>query len=144
MFFEKICIATDGSDVAVRAAQMAMVLARTGAGRVLALSVAAAKNADADTTQGAATAHVARVARIAQAAGVDCDLMTVAAPSPGPEIVRVAEENGCDLIVMGTHGRTGVKHLVLGSIAEKVVRLAECPVLTVSVKAYEHLKAATK
>ena len=36
---------------------------------------------------------------------------------------------------MGTHGRTGLKHLVLGSIAEKVVRMATCPVLTVSQKA---------
>ena len=51
------------------------------------------------------------------------------------EIVRVAREQGADLIVMGTHGRTGLRHLVLGSIAEKVVRLAECPVLTVSIKA---------
>lgn len=50
---------------------------------------------------------------------------------PATEIVRYAREKGCDLIVMGTHGRTGVKHALLGSIAEKVVRSAECPVLTV-------------
>ena len=58
------------------------------------------------------------------------------------EIVRIAKERACDLIVMGTHGRTGFKHLVLGSIAEKVIRMAECPVLTVSIKAAEHLKSA--
>jgi nucleotide-binding universal stress UspA family protein len=51
------------------------------------------------------------------------------------EIIRVARDGGHDLIVMGTHGYTGLKHLVLGSVAERVVRLAPCPVLTVR----EHL-----
>lgn len=46
-------------------------------------------------------------------------------------IVRFAQERGADLIVMGTHGRTGLGHVLLGSVAEKVVRLAPCPVLTV-------------
>jgi nucleotide-binding universal stress UspA family protein len=50
---------------------------------------------------------------------------------PGLEIVRTAGEEGADLIVMSTHGRTGVSHLVIGSTAEKVVRYASCPVLTV-------------
>ena len=47
------------------------------------------------------------------------------------EIVRVAREGGFDLIVMGTHGRSGLKHALLGSVAEKVVRKATCAVLTV-------------
>ena len=51
--------------------------------------------------------------------------------SPFPEILRYAAENDIDLIVMGTHGRGGVSHMLLGSIAEKVVRRAPCPVLTV-------------
>jgi nucleotide-binding universal stress UspA family protein len=46
-------------------------------------------------------------------------------------IVDYAAEQKIDLIVMGTHGRTGVAHLLLGSVAEKVVRIAPCPVLTV-------------
>ena len=50
---------------------------------------------------------------------------------PANEIVRFAEEESVDLIVMGTHGWTGFKHLVLGSTAENVVRTAKCPVLTV-------------
>lgn len=50
---------------------------------------------------------------------------------PASEILRVAQEIGCDLIVMGTHGRTGLKHLLMGSIAEQVVRKAPCTVLTV-------------
>ena len=46
-------------------------------------------------------------------------------------IVESAKKLGADLIVMGTHGRSGLSHLVLGSVAERVVRLAESPVLTV-------------
>jgi nucleotide-binding universal stress UspA family protein len=48
------------------------------------------------------------------------------------EIVRVAEEERADLIVIATHGRTGLDRLIFGSVAEKVVRLAKCPVLTVT------------
>lgn len=47
------------------------------------------------------------------------------------EIVRVASEEQMDVIVIATHGLTGWRHLVFGSVAEKVVRLATCPVLTV-------------
>jgi universal stress protein A len=52
---------------------------------------------------------------------------------PAVEILRAAEDAGCDLIVMGTHGRTGLDHLLMGSVAEKVVRRACCPVLTVRI-----------
>lgn len=47
------------------------------------------------------------------------------------EIVRFAKDGACDMIVMGTHGRTGMKHLLIGSVAEYIVRVATCPVLTV-------------
>jgi hypothetical protein len=46
-------------------------------------------------------------------------------------VLEVAKESAYDLIVMGTHGRTGMSHLLLGSIAEAVVRRAPCPVLTI-------------
>ncbi len=63
--------------------------------------------------------------------GVAVRTMLVRGFDPGLEIVRTAEEEEADLIVMSTHGRTGVSHLVIGSTAEKVVRYAGCPVLTV-------------
>lgn len=50
---------------------------------------------------------------------------------PATEILRFAEEYGADLIVVATHGLTGLEHFLIGSVAEKVVRKAPCPVLTV-------------
>jgi nucleotide-binding universal stress UspA family protein len=51
--------------------------------------------------------------------------------TPAQAIVDFATDRGIDLIVMGTHGRSGFAHLILGSVAEQVVRTATCPVLTV-------------
>jgi nucleotide-binding universal stress UspA family protein len=58
---------------------------------------------------------------------VECSL---AENEPASAILDVARQAGCDLIVMGTHGRTGLSRLLMGSVAEKVVRHAQCPVLT--------------
>lgn len=63
-----------------------------------------------------------------------CDAQVIQG-HPADAIVRLAQELPADLIVMGTHGRTGLAHVLLGSVAEKVVRHAPCPVLTVRYKA---------
>ena len=52
-------------------------------------------------------------------------------------VVQVAAEVNADLIVLKTHGRTGLSHLILGSVAEEIVRTAPCPVLTLSPLAQE-------
>lgn len=57
--------------------------------------------------------------------------------SPFVEIIRFARNQKIDLIVMGTHGRTGLSHALIGSVAEKVVRKAPCPVLTVHPEGHE-------
>jgi nucleotide-binding universal stress UspA family protein len=59
---------------------------------------------------------------------------------PVMEILRYADEQAIDLIVMGTHGRGPLGHVVLGSVAERVVRKAPCPVLTVRAKEREFVK----
>lgn len=56
---------------------------------------------------------------------------------PVGEIIRVAREESSDMIVMGTHGRSALEHALLGSVAEKVVRKAPCPVLTVRKPGHE-------
>jgi len=57
--------------------------------------------------------------------------MVISFGVPFVEIIRAARDYDVDLIVMGTHGRTGVSHILIGSVAERVVRKAPCPVLTV-------------
>ena len=56
------------------------------------------------------------------------------------EIIQVARDDAVDMIVMGTHGRTGLAHVLIGSVAERVVREAPCPVLTVKHPEHEFVK----
>ena len=74
-----------------------------------------------------AAAHLARVK--------DVTLVTLQHRSTAQAICDHAKSCGADLIVVGTHGRTGLAHMLIGSVAEKVVRHAECPVLTLRSKA---------
>jgi universal stress protein A len=69
----------------------------------------------------------------AELAGVDRQVL-LRFGHPAEEIVAAATETKADLLVMATHGRTGVSHFILGSVAEKVVRESPCPVLTVRMK----------
>ncbi len=68
------------------------------------------------------------LAAIPEAAGVEVHVLE---GEPWRVITEKAEQDGFDIIVMGTHGRSGFAHLALGSVAERVVRHAPCPVLTV-------------
>jgi universal stress protein A len=61
----------------------------------------------------------------------------VSARPDAEHILQILESRGCDLIVMGTHGRTGLKHLLFGSVTEDVVRKARCPVVVVKLPAHE-------
>ncbi|MEE9487642.1 MAG: universal stress protein [Candidatus Brocadiales bacterium] len=62
--------------------------------------------------------------------GVEVEAMVVMG-KPVEEILKAAKEQKIDMIVMGTHGRTGIPHVIVGSVAENVIRKAPCPVLTV-------------
>jgi nucleotide-binding universal stress UspA family protein len=64
-------------------------------------------------------------------AGLPDAVVEIPVGKPFVEIVRLAKERNADLIILGTHGRGAIAHVLLGSVAEKVVRKAPCPVLTV-------------
>ncbi len=66
----------------------------------------------------------------AKKAGIACRTNMLEG-SAAIEVVRRAREAGAELVVVGTHGRTGLAHILLGSVAEKIVRHSTCPVLTV-------------
>jgi nucleotide-binding universal stress UspA family protein len=75
--------------------------------------------------------HLDEWRAIAEGLGAPRVATAKAVGEPATEIVAHAREGGVDLLVMGTHGRTGLEHALLGSIAERVIRRAACPVLTV-------------
>jgi universal stress protein A len=71
------------------------------------------------------------IAKLRELAGDDSVELIVRPGRAWHEVVEIANEQKCDLIVLSTHGYTGLKHALLGSVAEKIVRHANCPVLTV-------------
>jgi universal stress protein A len=79
----------------------------------------------------AARARLEQLVAVSDGSGPRTTPVVITSASPAFAIIDYAGEHGIDLIVMGTHGRGAVAHLVMGSVAEKVVRLAACPVLTV-------------
>jgi len=78
-----------------------------------------------------ADVHLADWKKLAEGLGAKSVKTAKAVGEPALEIVSFCRETGQELIVVGTHGRTGLRHALLGSTAERVVRRAGCPVLTV-------------
>lgn len=141
--YDKILVPTDGSDGVERAVSHAIDLAATNDATVHALYVV---NTASYSSMPMETSweHIRemlgeegenaleRVRELADDAGVTVEAV-IRDGSPSKEIVNYAEDEGCDLIVMGTHGRGGIDRLLLGSVAERVVRSSRVPVLTVRV-----------
>lgn len=84
-----------------------------------------------DELSAQADAHLAEWKAVAEGMGAKGVQVAKAVGEPAAEIVAYAKDYGLDLLVVGTHGRTGLRHALLGSTAERVVRRAGCPVLTV-------------
>ena len=141
--YERILVPTDGSEETRRAVEHAIDLAEEHDATIHALyvvnsasfsslpmessweSVASMMNKEGE-------AALDDVEGIAEERGVTVERALVDG-NPSREIVRYAEDEDCDLVVMGTHGRGGIDRLLLGSVAEKVVRSSSVPVLTVRV-----------
>jgi nucleotide-binding universal stress UspA family protein len=138
--YERILVPTDGSAASRPAIEHAIELAATHDATLHAIYVINTASFASIPTEGSwegVSEMLAReggealesVTEEAETHGVPVETVQVDG-SPSREIVRYAEENGCDLIVMGTHGRGGIDRLLLGSVAEKVVRSSSVPVLT--------------
>jgi nucleotide-binding universal stress UspA family protein len=74
--------------------------------------------------------YTAAVRKVAEAEGVKAESY-VGEAEADEAIVKLAKEQGADLIVVGSHGRTGLRRLLMGSVTEKVIGTAPCPVLVV-------------
>ncbi len=75
--------------------------------------------------------HLAEWKAIAEGLGIANVEIATAIGEPAHEILAFAKAQQADLLVLGTHGRTGIQHALMGSVAERVVRRSTCPVLTV-------------
>jgi len=141
--YERILVPTDGSDATREAVQQAVDLAAEHGATIHALYVVNSasfaglpmdsswENVSAMLSEEGTTA-LDDVTAIAEGQGVDVE-RELSDGNPAREIVRYAEDENCDLVVMGTHGRGEIDRLLLGSVAEKVVRSSSVPVLTVRV-----------
>ena len=137
--FDRILVPTDGSAIARNAAESAIRLATRFDATVHALYVLGLDElppgADVDGTDALATVGeraVDEITEMASEAGVDVDAEIVESSGPVHEaIIDNASDHDSDLIVMGTHSRTGLDRLVLGSVTERTLRESDVPVLTV-------------
>jgi nucleotide-binding universal stress UspA family protein len=89
-----------------------------------------------------AAQRLSKLARDLAQRGIRTTTAVGTANDVGMEIIRIAEHDGVDLIVIATHGMTGWHRLAFGSVAEKVVRLAPCPVLVLRAHPTEHSSAS--
>jgi nucleotide-binding universal stress UspA family protein len=131
MIYRHILIPTDGSERSLRAASAGLKLAKLLEARVTGLFVSEQtyiNEVDDDSKPKAASA-LEVVAALATEYGIPCDCVNIMAQSPQDGIVLHAKQCGCDLIVMGSHGRSRVGKLFLGSAAASVLADCDIPVL---------------
>jgi nucleotide-binding universal stress UspA family protein len=144
--YQNILIATDGSILAEKAVKHGLELAKGIGAKVTALIVEApfslysvpesriqrmseAFAQHAEHVKQHATQVLSHVAVMAKDSGVRCDTLQVEHDHPYEAIIATANERGCDLIVMASHGRSGLTALLLGSVTNKVLTHTKLPVL---------------
>ncbi len=141
--FKQILLPTDGTVLSERAITAGIGLASALGAHVLGLTVIAPfhtltidtdmlEDTEATYRRSArerAARHLCFITEAAQAAGVPCECESAVADDPYQAIIDTARERGCDLIVMASHGRRGVKAALLGSETQKVLVHSAIPVL---------------
>jgi nucleotide-binding universal stress UspA family protein len=143
--FKHILLPTDGSELSAAAVRQGIRFAKSIGAKVTGLCVMPLQDpffyqkrmpeetleeADRQSKKLAET-YLASVAKEALETGVVCDVVYENSDFPYDAIIRVAEEKTCDLIMMASHGRRGVKALLVGSETQKVLTHSKIPVLVV-------------
>ncbi len=144
--YRHILIPTDGSELAGHAVTSGLSLAKSVGAKVSVIVVEAPFNVfevpeskarqlpeeftkHNEQIKKHATSVLNRSAAAAKAAGVSCDTIQVEHEHPYQAIIAAAKDKGCDLIVMASHGRSGLSALLLGSVTNKVLTHTKTPVL---------------
>jgi nucleotide-binding universal stress UspA family protein len=140
--YDQILVPTDGSDGTRGAVEHAIDLSTTYDAALHTIYVVetnvgidSSVPGTLDALEEAGENAIDEVIRQAEAADVDTIEGAVAQGAPHQAILEYIDEHDIDLVVMGTHGRTGLDRYLLGSVTEKVVRLSDAPVLTVRMPA---------
>jgi len=145
--FKSIVVATDGSKYSAAAASEAIGIAKRNSAKLTAISVVPAELATpadidfatiereklADQEMHTAEKNARAVKEAAQKEGVDAQAFVMSG-KPADAIIEIAKDQKADLVVVGSHGRTGLDRLLMGSVAERVIVLATCAVLAVKGK----------
>jgi nucleotide-binding universal stress UspA family protein len=136
-----ILIPTDGSDLSKQAIEYAIALAKAVNAQVTGLTVSTPFHAfDSDTLTDTPESckkrrtevgakHLRQLKEVAVEAGVNCNVVHAEGEHPYQAIIDAANEKGCDLIVMASHGRRGISAMLLGSETVKVLTHSNIPVL---------------
>lgn len=141
--FKHILIPTDGSTLSEDAAKHGVRFAHSIGARITffyaipRFSTSEVMMELLETTRGDynkaalayATEHLHHLSKLAQVGGVACDVAHAASDSPAGEIIKAATAGGCDLILMASHGRSGIQSVLLGSETLKVLTHSRIPVL---------------
>ena len=138
--YRHILIPTDGSELAERGLAQGLALAKSLGAKVSVIFVVepfpemtgrfletVARYVELRKEE--ATSVLDRAANAAKEAGVSCETIQVENAQPHQGIIAAAEDKGCDLIVMSSHGRGGLSMLLIGSVTNKVLTYAKTPVL---------------
>ena len=138
MGFERLLLATDGSDSAQAAIQEAIAIARVCSSQLFVISVVEVnpeyealapqivEKAEVETRE-----HLESIKAAAAKEGIDCEVLAHQGEEPYRFIVDEATKRKADVIIMGSHGRTGLKRLMMGSVTARVIGHAPCKVLVV-------------
>ena len=143
--FENILIPTDGSPLSQKAVMQGVALAKSVGARVTALFAAppatpiiyrnslpvgyTTPEEHEQIIRKTAAQNLAFVERAAKKEGVPCEAVQVTSDFPEDDILKVAKEKGCDLIVMATQGQSGLRGVLIGSVTQRVLAKAAIPVM---------------
>jgi nucleotide-binding universal stress UspA family protein len=123
--YRHILIPTDGSELAWRGVAHGLALAKSIGAKISVINVVEPLFA----VTGDFASVLDRVANAAKEAGVSCETIQIENVPPHEAIIAAAEDKGCNLIVMSSHGFSGLSMLLIGSVTNKVLTYAKTPVL---------------